>query len=149
MTSPNRPRKSQYISATAAAVLFWLYTIFLLVMEVSETCTMGGEGHLPTFMISGPVALIAVVLLYLSNRGNNAPIDSRLALTPTVIVLLVYHLPQVLSVTILGHHSCGSTYDSYLEYTRSIERWIPLFFLSIVVLVGWVTWRPHLRRSAA
>jgi len=110
---------------------------------------MGGEGHLPTFVIGGPAALIAVVLLYLSNRDNNSPIDSRLVLTPAVVVLLVYHLPQVLSVTILGHHSCGSSYDSLLEHTRSIERWIPLFFLVIAVLVGWITWQPHLRRSAA
>jgi hypothetical protein len=84
----------QFYSATAAAVLSWLYTVFLLVMEVSETCTIGGDGHLPTFMIGGPAVLIAVVLLYLSNRENNSPIGSRLVLTPAVVVLLIYHLPQ-------------------------------------------------------
>ena len=148
MTTPSKTRTSGNFSAVGAAVLFWLYTVFLLVMEVSETCTMGGEGHLPTLMIGGPVAMFSVVLLYRSSRTENTPFDSRLALTPALAILLLYHLPQVFSVTILGHHSCGSSFDSYLEYTRSIERWIPLIFLSIVLLAGWATWRPYLRRTA-
>ena len=109
---------------------------------------MGGEGNLSTLMIGAPVAVLSVVFLYMSNRSNNAPIDIRLALAPALVILLVYQVPRVFSVTILGHHSCGTSYDSYLESTRSMERWIPLVFLSITIFTGWVAWRPYIRAKA-
>ena len=150
MISPGKQHGLISLTATTAAVaLFWLYTILLLVMGASETCAMGGDGHLPTLLVGGPVALTAAVLAYRGGRSGSPHRASRLAMTLPLVILLAYHLPQVYSVTILGHHSCGPSYDYYLEHTQSIERWVPLFFLAIVLVVGWATWRPYLQRNEA
>ena len=127
----------------AAVILFLAYAFLILVLEVSETCTMGSDGLNAHLIIGAPLAAIAALLMLFAVRGQREYLSKRLSLSvvPAVAVVLVFHLSQAWNVSVLGHHSCGSDYDLYLEFTSKFERLTPLVLLSIDVVVGWLVAR--------
>ena len=127
-------------ASIAAVILYWLYAFLLLTMELSETCTMGGEGLLPHLITGGPLAVLSASLIFLVIQGQGPKIAKLLSVgtLPVVVALLVYHSVQALNVSILGHHSCGTEYDAHLDVVASFERWIPLVLLCLDIIVGWL-----------
>ena len=138
-------------AATAAVVLVWLYTIFILLMEVGETCTMGGDGLFVHLIIGGPMAAISASLVFFVFRDKDQGLKDGVSLIvlPAVAIMLIYHSLQVWSVSILGHHSCGADYDYYLDYVAKYERWIPLMLFCIDGLVCWMAARSLAKPGSA
>lgn len=135
MTQDNPTQPRYRVAANSGVVLFCLYATLLLLLEVSETCTMGGEGQLVNLIVGAPLATVSGLLLFAGSRVGG--IDRRLVLIPAFIALSVYHVEQAYRISFSGQRYC----DTYTELAPpDIERWIPVLFLGMLAAVAWAAW---------
>lgn len=87
------------------------FSAFNYVGVISETCTQGGDPFWPIFAISLPVLMLSGWgLSGVTVRGIYKLVMVLAVFLFVAPVLLVFG-EMIFSVSILGHHPCGSGYD--------------------------------------
>ena len=135
--------------AALAVLSGWIYIGLYGLTEVSETCTMGGDGLLPGLILGGPFALISILCLWFSRRAASFSFGHLLALGICLAFGIYLVLPQTWSVSILGHHSCGPGFDAYLVYVSAWNRWVPIIHAAIILIMAAMSLNLAFRNNTA
>ena len=144
-TRATMPRRA---ALAGALLLYWPYAAVLSYVEFGGTCAMGGEGLLPGLFIGLPVIGLAAIATWLLRAS--VPInDSHRSIVWSALGLAVLvTIPQVLTVTVLGHHPCGAEYNGFRSLMERWDRWVPLANLGFIGLAGLVALGPFVRTVA-
>lgn len=121
----------------AIGILFSvLYALNAWLGSVAGTCTMGDDGHFIASIIYGlPIALIAGITLW---RSRNISQYGTFALFSSVIscVFVVFIWAPILwSTSIQGNHLCGSEFNYYINGPYTLERFVPLLHIIVIVVL--------------
>lgn len=105
-----------------------------------ETCTMGDtDGYMVALLFGGPIALLAMALLWHSRNSGSAVVyvGAALVLAVSGALLALDLIPWVVSTTLSGNHPCGAEYNSYLPYLGEFGHYIPVAHAILVAsLIG-------------
>ena len=147
ITVSEQPSVWKATAAVVGLIAFVFYAATVSFLTLTDTCTMGGKGLLPEFMIGVPLASVASLPLVLSGTARSLSI--QVGVGATTLLFLLYLVPQIFAVSIMGHHYCGAEYDAYLEDSPPFERWLPVGQLILVATVVAIAIRPWARRHVA
>ena len=129
----------------AALLLYWPYAAILSYVEFGSSCAMGGEGLLPTLFVGLPVIGLAATATWLLRA--TVPINEAhrwIVLSALGLAVLVT-IPQVLTVSVLGHHPCGAEYNAFRAFMEQWDRWVPIANLGFIGVAGFIALGPFVR----
>ena len=87
------------------------FSAFNYVGVISETCTQGGDPFWPIFSVSLPVLMLSGWALSGVRVGGFHKLALILAICLFVTPVILVFGEMIYSVSILGHHPCGSEYE--------------------------------------
>ena len=121
----------RWVGITAA----WVYVVLFVLLELVDTCTGGGEGHLPGLLAGGPFSLIAVICLYLWPAVS---LDSaqKVGLVFAVTIGLLVAVPLFVVVTLGGKVVCGLEFSVDRGLVAGVERWVPLAHMFLLLVIA-------------
>ena len=131
-----------------ALLLYWPYAAILSYVEFGSTCAMGGEGLLPGLFVGLPVIGLAATATWLLRASVPISEAHRWIVLSALGLALLVTIPQVLTVTVLGHHPCGAEYNAFRAFMEQWDRWVPVANLGFIGLAGLVALGPFVRTVA-
>ncbi len=127
---------------TAAAIVGTVLSLYFSFCSWSshemETCTMGDtDGYMVALLFGGPVALVAMALLWRSRNARTAVVyvGATLVVVVSGALLALDLVPWVIATTLSGNHPCGAEYNSYLLYLGSFRQYIPAAHAVLVAAI--------------
>lgn len=131
-----------------ALLLYWPYAAVLSHVEFSSTCAMGGEGLLPSLFIGLPLIGLAATAAWLLRAS--VPINGahRWIVLSALGFAVFVTIPQVMTVSVLGHHPCGAEYNAFRSFMEQWDRWVPVANLGFIGLAGFIALGPFVRTVA-
>ena len=116
--------------------------------EVVDTCTGGGEGHLPGLIVGSPFAILAVIAVYVRPSVPLGPAEKTLFVFPLGLGL-AFIIPLVVSVSMAGKVVCGLEFAVDRGLVSGFERWIPIINLAFHLVLAFGVLRRRPISSAA
>lgn len=132
----------------AALLLYWAYAAFLSYVEFGGSCAMGGEGLLPGLFIGLPIIGLAATATWLLRASVPINEAHRWIVQSALGLAIFVTIPQVLTVSVLGHHPCGAEYNAFRAFMEQWDRWIPVANLGFIAIAGLVALGPFVRTVA-
>jgi hypothetical protein len=130
-------RKIQLVASTVGTFLALAFSSCAAFSHGIENCTQGDtDSYFVGLIFGAPLALASAGAFWASRSATGWPAYARVGVTGTVALLLAVSLvPWVASTTVAGHHPCGALYDEYVPHGRAIDRFVPLLYLALLMLV--------------
>ena len=146
--TPSRATMLHQVALAGALLLYWPYAAILSYVEFGSTCAMGGEGLLPSLFIGLPVIGLAATATWLLRASVPINEAHRWIVLSALGLAVLVTIPQVLTVTVLGHHPCGAEYNAFRAFMEQWDRWVPVANLAFIGLAGFVALGPFVRSVA-
>lgn len=137
---------ARQVLLVGAVLMYWAYTVVLAWAEYGTPCRAGGEGFLPTVFAGLPVIGIAATGVWLL-RASVPMLDAhRWAIMSAMGLALLITIPQVLVVSVMGHHPCGPRFNEFMAFTEAWDRWIPVVNIAFIAAAAMVGLGPYVRK---
>ena len=136
------------LALAAALLLYWPYAVILSYVEYGATCNMGGEGLLPGLFVGLPVIGLAATATWLLRASVPINEAHRWIVFSALGLAMLVTVPQVLTVTVLGHHPCGAEFNGFRAFMEQWDRWVPVVNLGFIGLAGLIAVGPFIRQVA-
>ncbi|WP_394388318.1 hypothetical protein [Shewanella woodyi] len=119
-------------------VLVIVYGLLVCLGAVAGTCTQGDDARFYASLLYGTPLFLLLILRVAFDK--NRILFKRINVVAALLLMTsvsYFWMPLMIDTTIKGHHLCGGDFDSYINGSYALERFIPVLhiFSSLFVLV--------------